>query len=421
MKIFGYEINKQNKRSFTPVYDEYTGSYTYFNGNSFNPKNALTLSAVHRSVNLISDSVASMQMKVYTIDNEGFKTEANEDSLYNLLAYSPNDYTPRFIFFKNIITSLLLKGNSYIKIERNENFEPTNLYFINPDTVQIVQQRNDIKFNIEGDGIYDSSSIIHIVNFPQYSSPYGLSTIAFAAQSLDTANSADKMANNWFRGGGNNAGILSTKTNLSPEQQQQIVNKLKNASNIDTGNPNGITTIAGIEDVTFNSIGIGPKDSQLLETRQYNVIDIARFFNVNPILLYDNTRGTYSNTESAQLDLLNNTLLPILEKLENCFTVKLILPSERKNKEIRFDISNLLRIDSLTQADYYTKLFSIGVINGEYIAKQLNLPKPIAGEKFFISTNLQDSSNLIVNATNSVDNKIQGSATEEKTIEPNNE
>ncbi|NVN96568.1 MAG: phage portal protein, partial [Bacteroidetes bacterium] len=138
------------------------------------------------------------------------------------------------------------------------------------------------------------------------------------------------------------------------------------------------------------------------------VLDIARFFSVDPILLFDNTKATYSNVENAQLSFLNTTLLPIIEKIENEFTRKLILPSQRGLIELSFDLKNLLRADQNSQADFWGKLIDKGIVHRNLVAKELNLPKieGINGEKYFISTNLQDADNLIVNAVNSLDNKL---------------
>lgn len=409
MKIFNYEI-KRNKKEEPEKRSQYVynpdtlGTFAYGTYSNFSTSKSLTLSACYRAVNLIGDAIASLQMKPYTVDEGGFKVEDVDNVLYNILGYEPNPMISRFNFFKQIINSILLRGNAYIKIHRSKGFEVEALEFINPDIVTISNIKGDLKYMVNGQqGFINSADMIHILNYPDIDSYYGVSTLTYASNSLGISYDSEQHAKDWFLGGANVAGVASSSNQVSPKQEQDLKNKF-------ASNANGIAFIGGISDFQFSTIGISPKDSQLLETRQFNIIEIARFFSVNPILLFDSTKGTYSNTEHAQLSFLNETLLPIIEKIENEFSRKLILPSNRSTEEIRFDLKNLLRIDTNSQADYYTKLFGLGVMNANQIAKELNLPKVsgTGGDKYFVSTNLQDSDNLIVNTDNSIDNKLKG-------------
>jgi len=414
MKFLGYEIKRETKpQEFRSVFDTYIdpiyGTLSYSNSSGFQSSKALTLSACYRAVNLIGDSISSLQMKVYNKDFEGFNNENINHSLYPILGVEPNSIMSRFTFFKLIISSLLLRGNAYIKINRDDRFNVQSLVFINPDAVEIKIIKDEVKYIVKGEeGKINAADMIHILNFPQMNNLYGVSTITYAAQTLEISYNSEVHAGNYFQGGANAAGFLSSSAPLTPKQEKDLIDKFKNASSTSTGNPNGIVFMGGAGDIKLQTLGISPRDSQLLETRSFNVLDIARFFNVNPILLFDNTKATYSNVENAQLDFYNTTLLPVIEKIENEFTRKLLKPSERLNTELRFDISNLLRADMNSRADYYTKLFNLGVVSSNQIAKELNLPKisTEGADKHFISTNLQDADNLIVNVNNSVDNKL---------------
>ncbi len=426
MKLFGYDIRKNIKqgeemRSIYDTYEPIFGGLSYGTYSAFQSSKALTISACYRAVNLLSDAIASLQMKVYDVDSKGFKTENLNSSLSSLLSVEPNPNMSRFTFFKMIIQSMLLRGNAFIKINRDSKFNIVNLEFINPDSVTITSMGigpnstyfGDKKYIIAGEtGMVNNSDMIQILNFPQIgpgvNSHYGMSTISYAFHTLEVAYNSETHARNWFKGGANASGFLSTSANLTQKQESDLVTKFKNASDATTGNPNGVVFMGGMPDLKLNTLGISPKDSQLLETRSFNVLDIARFFNVNPMLLFDVANTKQNNSENAQLDFLNTTLLPIIEKLENEFNRKLILPSQRKNTELRFDLSNMLRADMNSRADYYSKLFGMGVVSANDVAKELNLPKieGTNGDEHFISTNLQQINNLIVNQTNSIDNKL---------------
>lgn len=401
MKILGYELVKGKEYRSLLNANAFALNYGY--GSSYSNSNALTLSAVYRAVNLISDAIASLQMKVYNVDVDGYKSEAVDNSLYNILGIEPNPNMSRYNFFRLIIQSLLLRGNAYIKINRDSNFNILSLEFINPDAVNIYVLNGELKFTISGvKGYINNSDIIHILNFPKPDTLKGASTIEYAYSTLSLSKYSEDHATSWFENGSNIAGIFTTDATITPLQEKALKDKFQN-------NPNGIAFLGNMPNSNFSSLAISPRDSQLLETRQFNVLEIARFFNVNPILLFDTSKATYNNVENAQLDFLNTTLLPQIEKLENEFLRKLILPSQRSKIELRFDLSNLLRADMNSLADYYTKLVGIGVVNSNQVAKALNLPKinGTGGDKHFISTNLQDINNLIVNSNNNIDNKLK--------------
>ena len=391
----------------------------YINGSGFsygvigeyNTGSALTLSAVYRAVNLISGSIASLQMKVYGIDKGGFKSELVGEPLSNLLGCEPNESMSRFVFFKQILQYKYNNGNAYIYIIRDNRFNATSLNLIKPDFVIPLISNDVLKYHLTQLGkTVDASDIIHIVNYPVTDAlgiTTGQSTISFAANSLAISNYSELSAKEHFRNGANIPGVLNTVASLNPKQRQDIIDSLKQSTTMDSLNPNGVAILGG-GDFKFIPFGISPKDSQLIESRQWNVSDIGRFFSVNPILLFDNAQAKLSNAENAQLDFLNTTLLPEIELLENEFTRKLILPSQRKSKEIRFDLSNILRADSTSRAAYFQSLTQIGVLSANDVAKEMNYPQIEGGDIHTIPANVMDIKNPYgpTNPNTQLDNKL---------------
>ena len=151
-------------------------------------------------------------------------------------------------------------------------------------------------------------------------------------------------------------------------------------------------------------------DAQLLETREFNVIDICRFFGVSPVKAFDLSKSSYSTVEATQLAFLTDTLNPLLEKIELEFERKLYKPSERNSIDVRFDTSSLLRADKASQASYYNTLFQIGAITPNEIRKALDLEPLENGDKSFVQVNVQtldNATNLLTEEKDDTEN-IQG-------------
>lgn len=156
--------------------------------------------------------------------------------------------------------------------------------------------------------------------------------------------------------------------------------------------------------MTFQPITVNPSDAQLLETREFNVIDICRFFGVSPVKAFDLSKSSYSTVEATQLAFLTDTLSPLLEKIELEFQRKLYKPSEKKSIDVRFDTSVLLRADKASLAEYYSKLFQIGSITPNEIRKALDFEPIEYGDKSFIQVNMSTLDKIISNPFNETQN-----------------
>jgi HK97 family phage portal protein len=398
-----------DKRGVTGDFSQSSSGFSFGSYGEFNTSNALTLSSVFRAVNLISNGIATLQMKLYKIDSLGFKSELTGDALSNILGCEPNEELSRYVFFKQLEQYKLNRGNAYVLITRDKWFKPVALNLIAPDFVFPLKVDGRLKYYLTQTGqTVDPSNMIHIMNYPVTDAigiTRGISTLEFANNSIATSVYADRTAKEFFKSGANNAGILNSITPFKTGQAEQIQNNLRNSASMDSLNPNGVTVIGGT-DLKLIPFGITPKDSQLIEARKWNISDVGRFYNVNPILLFAGD-SKLSNAENAQLDFLNTTLLPEIELLENEFTRKLILPSERQSKEIRFDLGNLLRADSTSRSAYFESMNRIGVLSANDVAKEMNLPYVKGGDVHTIGVNLQDIENIIYNQGKPLDNKTK--------------
>lgn len=379
-----------------------TGSYT--------ESKALLLSTVYRCTEVISDSIAQLPLEPYKIDENGYKTKYVGHPTYSLLNREPNNKMTRFTFIKTMVVSMLLKGNAYAYIERDNKGNAKALHYIPSELVTIISPQtisDNIVYNVTGmANAIEACNMIHLLNF-SYNGIVGISTLAHAKSTLGLAADSEAHAQGFFKGGANLAGILKVQSTLTSKQKNDLKTSWQTAFSPVTGTPNGVAVLEGNMD--FQPITVNPSDAQLLETRQFNVVDICRFFGVSPVKAFDLSKSSYSTVEATELAFLTDTLAPLLEKIELEFERKLYKPSEKDSIDVRFNTSTLLRADKQSLANYYNILFQIGVISPNEIRKELDLPSIENGDNTFVQVNVQTLKTATEQTFNTENNKNYGS------------
>jgi len=385
---------------------------------SYKAEKATKLSTVYRCINLLSDAIASLPINPY-IYRDNWKYINYDNPLYNVLNVQPNPFISAFMFKKLLVVDMLTKGSAFLLIARDTRTgQVMNLTRLDPDFVRVEIVGNDIQYynNLlgAGAGAYDKSQICHILNYT-IDGITGISTLEYAADTLGIAYSSENHAANFWKSGASLAGILRPKDGATMNSGQASKAKASFMSQINTdlGGNSGSIVVLG-DGLEYQPLSINPKDSQLLESRQFNVIEICRFFNVPPSLAFSES-GKFSTAEQQSIDFLNNSLTPLIEKIESELFRKLFLPSEWNVSELKFDVENVLRLDAVSRADYFSKMHQVGGFTTNEIREKLSATYPVkGGNRAFIQVNLQPTDALIseqvaVNPDAKVDNQVKTS------------
>lgn len=393
MIVFGHEINisirKASKKEISAI-PSHTGSYPAFLQSRSQP---LLLSAVYRCVDLISGSVAVLPLETYRLDTEGFKVKCKSHPVYYILNSEPNENMTRYTFFKTLMASVLLQGNGYAYIERDSNLNVTQLIYLPPQLVSIVwiMDRHGIRrkrYKVSGfKDLVDPRDMIHVLNF-SYDGIVGVSTLTHARQTLCISTASEEHAANFLHSRASSAGVLTVEgaARLTEKQKDDIYATWDRRMN---QNSSG-SSIAVLEaNMKYQPITISPKDSQLLESRQFNVVDICRFFSVSPVKAFDLTKSSYSTVEATQLDYLTDTALSVITKIEQEVNRKVFLPSERDTYVAEFNTAAILRTDKAAQAAYWKDMFNIGAATPNEIRRENNLARLDNGDQAFVQVNVQ--------------------------------
>lgn len=394
MKLFGLEIRKASKEELSRIP---AWNYTGGSVNLMSRKKPMLLSTVYRCVDLISSSVAVLPLKTYRIDAEGFKSEAKDHPCYELLELEPNENMTRYVFFKTLMTSVLLTGNGYAYIERDGSNRVTQLIYIPSSavTIEFITDRAGIsrkRYRVTGfRDLVEPRDMIHVLNF-SYDGIIGVSTLTHARQTLNIATDSEEYAAGFFKSGGAVSGILTVEGTgaNSKEKKDKIYEQWQERMNAYRG---GIAVLEG--NMKYQAISIPPKDSQMLETRQFNVVDICRFFSVSPVKAFDLTKSSYSTVEATQLQYLTDTVLDVITKIEQEVNRKVFLPSERMSVMAEFDTSVILRADKNAQANYLKTMYNVSAITPNEIRRESGFSRLDGGDNAFVPVNMQTMSNAI--------------------------
>ena len=329
-----------------------------FNGvSSFVTTQSMRLSAVYAATNMISNSVALLPMKIIT--EEGGRKKEIKHPLDKVLNLKPNSKYNHFNFFKLLIESAILKGNGYALIIRDENLNVVSLELLDPDFVTpMVTPNGEVKYLVNGlSEAVDAINMIHI--YMHLDNTYrGISTIKYADMVLRGAHAAETHSENFFKSGAGLMGVLKSNAPMTNEQKRQAAESWR--MSITNTQGGGVAILP--QGLDFQAIAISPEDSQLLETRKYNVVEIARFFNISPVKLFDYSNVSYSTLEQTSLAYLQDTILPYTQLMEDEFNLKLFKPSEVGRFKVDFDYTVMVQTDKKTEAEYYTKLLTNGVV-----------------------------------------------------------
>ena len=333
-------------------------------GQLFNNSKAMNLSAVYRCTELISDSVAMLPIYV---SKEDLVIDNHPVAL--IFSDNGNNILSKFNFIKLLIQSVILKGNSFAYISRANDGRVTNLRFLEASDVIINydKYKNILYYTCDlisrGKKI-EPVNMIHLFK-NSYDGVNGISVLSYATRTIGNANATENSAKAFFDNGANLSGVLTVQGQLSAKQKEDIRSSWTQAY---ANGCNGLAVLQG--NMTYQPIQLSSADAQMIESRQFNVEDIARFFGVNPLLLGLQGSASYASLEMVQNDFLVHTLQPYITMVEAEFTRKLLKPSEMGLK-VNLDENAILRVDKAAQANYYGSLLDKGVLSINEVRKEL--------------------------------------------------
>ena len=290
----------------------------------------------------------------------------------------------QFMFMKNIIKDIITNGNGYALIVRDpETAKPKSLIYLPAGTCSPIYYQNTGKlyYNIplyNAKRMFEPLEVLHFF-MDSKDGIEGRPLLDFADKSIKLAGYTEKAALDYFGSGMRLTGVLSTDAPRLTDKQREEIRKNYLAG---IESENGIAVLEA--NMRFEQLSNNARDSQLIDSRLYNVSEIARFFNINPTLLGDLSHNLYGSIEAAGLDFVTNTLAPWVKMIEDELNRKLIMPNERNKFYISLNEDVIIKSDRNSYATYLSTLIKTGLLSINEGREMLGLPKIEDGDKYVI-------------------------------------
>lgn len=348
--------------------------------------NALTFSAVYAAVRIISETIASIPLNVYQYDGET-RVKAEGHPVQNLLAKAPNAVSSTFTFREAMAANLVLHGNAYARIEFNNAGRPVSLTPLNPMLVEvkIVDGEKVYKFNQKE--TFLDYEILHFVGL-SFNGLTGKSPLTVAREAVAIGLAAQEYGARFYSNGANTGGVITAPGRLSSE----AINRLKqswNRANGGLSNSHGTAILE--EGMKYDKIGLDPEAAQFLQSRKFQVNEIARIFRLPPSYLADlENSSTRANVEQQAIQFVRDCITPYVRRMEVELNRKLFREDEA-NLYAYFTVEGLMRGDLKGRYDAYATARQWGWLSVNDIRDLENLNPVDGGDVYLQPLNMVQS------------------------------
>lgn len=357
-------------------FKEFVGGGKTASGMQINEISAWNISAVYACIRIISETVGSLSLITYKQDGDK-KTRATDHPIYSLLHDSPNSEMTAMVFRETLQANLLSWGNAYAEIQRNGIGRAVALWPILSSKVIPERVDNRLLYRVKNDNgterYLDPYQILHIPGLG-FDGISGQSPIRLARESLGLTAAAEEFGASFFGNGAHVGGVLEHPGRLNPDTIKLL---RKSWEEIHQGSDNAHKVAILEEGMKWSQTTIPPNDAQFLETRKFQVEDIARWYNVPPHKIKHLERSTFNNIEHQSIEFVQDTIRPWLVRWEQEIKRKLFMKNE-KSYYSEFLIDSLLRGDSKSRNESYMTAITGGWLSRNEVRKFENL-NPIEG------------------------------------------
>jgi HK97 family phage portal protein len=353
------------------------------------PDAALQISAVWACIDRRATTVASLPFFAYQVQADGQKTLARGSRLFELLHESPNSRMTPFEFWRAMLMNHDLRGNAYARVDRDARTgEALALWPMPADQVTaVVLEDGSMAYEYRIDNnvaVLAERNVLHLKNLGN--GTVGLAKLEFMRATTDELGKAQAAASRLFANGGKPTGVLMVDKVLSAEQRRMIRERF---SDMATGPLSRLFVLEA--SMKYQQVSLSPEDQELLQTRQFGIEEICRWFDVPPVLAHHSNVTTWgSGVEQIVDGFYKLAIRPMLVSIEQSVRKRVLTPAQRASMAVEFNLDALLRGNLKDRAQIYATLLQNGVMRRNEARQLENLPRQASSmaEALTVQSNL---------------------------------
>lgn len=349
---------------------------------------AMGNAAVYACVRILSETLASLPLIVYERMERG-KQRADDYYLYEILHTRPNPLLTSFELRETLQSHLALWGNAYTEIEYNNAGQVTALWPLRPDRMLKITtsgERRTYEYQMpDGTAKYfDGSRIWHIRGLGS-DGLFGYSPISLMRNAIGLGLASEKYGSKFFANNARPSGVLEHPGVLGNDANKSLTTSW-NEMHLGLDNAQRVAILE--EGMKYHQIGIPPEDAQFLETRRFQLNEIARMYRIPPHMIGDMDRATFANIEHQGIEFVVHTIRPWCVRWEMSISRDLMTEGEREKYFAEFLVDGLLRGDTPSRYQAYATGFQYGWLSQNEIRERENMNPVEKGDEYYVPMNL---------------------------------
>ncbi len=373
------------------------------------PDTAMAVAAIRACVTLLAESVAQLPCELYRRKGDQ-RERATDHPLYDLIHSQPNQKDTAFEFYEQGMGSLGFRGNAYSLIDRDGRGYISELIPINPDKVAVLKGPDGLPYYqlLDGSNQILPMRMVHHIKAFSLDGFVGLSPIQTNADTIGLSMAVDEHASRVFANGTTLSGVIeSPKDGAKFESQTKLDAFLNKFVERHSGLRNSFSVALLQEGMQYKQLAMNNEQAQLLESRKFSVIEICRLYKVPPHMIAELERSTNNNIEHQGLQYVIYTLLAWLKRIEGAMMRDLLLPSERKELYIEFNVSGMLRGDQKSRYESYALGRQWGWLSVNDIRRLENMSPIPGGDVYLTPLNMIDTEKLPKGLTQATSQQVK--------------
>lgn len=354
------------------------------------PEISLTVPAVLAAFTILSEDIASLPLMLYSQAGKN-KFRAYDNPYYRLMHDKPNEEHTSMVFREIMMGHLLAWGNFYGQLITDKKGDVVEIWPLRPDKMIVSRSPDGRKIftytnakNMQR--VFDKEEILHIPAFG-FDGLIGYSRISLMRNAIGLARAAENFGSKFFGNDARPGLVLKVKKKIDADGA-----KLLRESFVDVyqGAENKWKVGVLEEGTDLDTVGIPPEDAQFLQTRSFQVGEIARAFRVPPHMIGDVEKSTSWGTgiDSQEQGYVTHTLRPWTTRLEGCMNQQLLLPQDQSVYFYEHLFADLLRGDLATRYEAYIKAINNGIMNRNEVRSRENMNPYKGGDTYMMPANM---------------------------------